>query len=438
MKHARVIVETVAVWLVVTLGVLGAASAKKPAMVKVRIDTTPPGANIYVDDKADGMQGQTSSGSPVRLPKGTHRLILELDGHQPFEQSVNLVQGQKLLFKLQALPARLEIKPLATNQNSLGGEVFVDGTLSGNVPTKLEVTPGKHTIEVRRPGFLVYTDQIEVKTGETRQLLVSLTAEQKASPTSGSLRITAAATAEVTIDGQARGPSPVLVDSLTPGDHLVEVQPTDAKLKPYRKNVRVAAGQTGLVEAKFEAAPPPEIGVPVAIVPRNTDNTYVVTMGKAQSCQTPCTVHVEPGRQIIIVAGPGSRQFKQELTIPSSPTQVSVQHLTLGKTVAGVLQAAYALPSFISGCILANQAVAEGNTLYAAGYGFLAFTGATTIVSAAATLGTIKLNKASVIGVGPVQTQNQSQAASSVRLLAAGVGPTADKAGAISTVRFAF
>ena len=227
---------------------LGGEAQARSSLVKVYIDSAPPRANVYVDGKDNGILGQTSAGDPLKLPKGAHRLQLELDGYKPFDQTVNLSKGQHLTFQLQPEPARLEIKPPGTNQNSLGGEIFIDGTQVGTVPAKLEVSVGKHTIEVRRPGFLVYTEQLDVKLGENRQLLVPLFAEQKAliSPAPvaapiaasaplpvtaavgapGSLMISAALPAEVTVDAQLRGQAPILVDNLTPGDHLVELQPT--------------------------------------------------------------------------------------------------------------------------------------------------------------------------------------------------------------------
>lgn len=435
MRHRRLILGHVALGLLAVILSAGAAQGKKPSLVKVFLNSSPPNANIYIDSKESGLLGQTGAADPLRLPPGPHRVLLELEGYRPFDQQVNLSRGQHLVFKLQPEPAHLDIRPPGTNPNSLGGEIFIDATPAGTVPTKLEISAGKHTVEVRRPGYLVYTEQIEVKTGENRQLLVTIFPEPKTAATTGSLTITAPGPAEITLDNQPRGAAPLLVDNLAPGDHLIEIQPADKGLQPWRRTVRIAAGQQGRVEATFApvvAAVDP--GVPVSVVPRNTKETYVVTLGNAQSCQTPCSLRALPGRQVISVAGPGSKFFRSELSIPNTPTQVTVQHFTLGRSIAGAILLAYGLPSLIASSVAANDAVVAGRTFEAIGYGSLAFSGATSALSAIATLGTIKLNRASVEGLGQVSALSRPR----LNLLAAGINPTPDRTGAVAGVSFAY
>ena len=401
--------------------------------------------------KESGILGQTGESEPLKLPKGAHRLLLELEGYKPLEQTVNLSKGQHLTFKLQAEPARLEIKPPGTNQNSLGGEIFIDGTQVATVPAKLEVSVGRHTIEVRRPGFLVYTDQIDIKQGENRQLLVPLFAEQRAASTPppppvfvpvpvaapaqvgapGSLMISAALPSEIMVGAQLRGQAPLLVENLTPGDHLVELQPTDRRLQPWRRNVRVVTNQQHRVAATFGEI---DAGVPLSIVLRNQDDTYVVTLGQAQSCQTPCNLRALPGRQIISVAGPGSKLFRSEITIPTTPAQITVQHLTLGKAIGGAIALAYGMPSLIASTVATNDRIRDGKTLEAIAYGSLAFSGASSALAAIITLATIKINRASVERMGQVSALPRPK----LRLLASGITPTADRTGAVAGVSFSY
>src|SRR5262249_55173890 len=108
-----------------------------------------------------------------------------------------------------------------------------------------------------------------------------------------------------------RGPSPVLVENLSPGDHVVEIRPKGSNYQPWRRNVRVTAGQQGAAYATFTANPPPppapppppgEPALPVAFVPRSTDNTYVVTLPNNQSYATPCTLQLPANKQILSVS----------------------------------------------------------------------------------------------------------------------------------------
>jgi len=49
------------------------------------------------------------------------------------------------------------------------GEVFLDGSSVGVSPplNRIELAPGKHSVEVRNASFPAYTVQIETETGKT-------------------------------------------------------------------------------------------------------------------------------------------------------------------------------------------------------------------------------------------------------------------------------
>ena len=137
---------------------------------------------------------------------------------------------------------------------------------------------------------------------------------------------------------------------------------------------------------------------------------------------------------MISVAGPGSKFFRSELTLPNSPAQVTVQHFTLGKAIGGAIALAYGMPSLIASGIATNDRIRDGNTLEAIAYGSLAFTGASSALSAIITLATIKLNRASVDRMGQISALPKSK----LRFLASGITPTADRTGAVAGLHFSF
>ena len=57
--------------------VVSAAHAQ-PAMPRITVNTTPPGARVYVDGKDKGLACQSGPSCKPRMAKGTHRLLLEL------------------------------------------------------------------------------------------------------------------------------------------------------------------------------------------------------------------------------------------------------------------------------------------------------------------------------------------------------------------------
>ena len=64
---------------------------------------------------------------------------------------------------------------------------------AGSVPVPVEVPSGKHLIEVRKQGYRVFSETVELRAGDTRTLWVTLQAEVRA----GSLLVAADAQALV-------------------------------------------------------------------------------------------------------------------------------------------------------------------------------------------------------------------------------------------------
>jgi hypothetical protein len=128
---------------------------------------------------------------------------------------------------------------LNVNTNPPGAEVEIDGKRAGVTPLTIALKAGPHKVDLRG-------------SGEPRTLPVTITAGTQATqyielpsaaPTGmGQLQIrTEPAGANVTVDGVARGRSPVLVDNLRPGDHQVVLE---SDYGAVRHTVNVAAATT--------------------------------------------------------------------------------------------------------------------------------------------------------------------------------------------------
>lgn len=55
-----------------------------------------------------------------------------------------------------------------------GGEVYADGQFYGNAPATLKLTPGKHTIAVKMPGFKEWSREISADSGSDAHLTADL------------------------------------------------------------------------------------------------------------------------------------------------------------------------------------------------------------------------------------------------------------------------
>lgn len=143
---------------------------------QVSVESTPPGAVVFVDDKGKGAMGVTPL--DFKLLPGEYTVIVELKGYEPVRQRLNLQKGQggqvsvRLVSSDRVGAVRLFI-------SETGAQVKVDGRPVGNAPLSepVRLPAGKHQIEVIKPGFGVYNQLVEVRAGAEEKLTVDLSEE---------------------------------------------------------------------------------------------------------------------------------------------------------------------------------------------------------------------------------------------------------------------
>lgn len=289
-------IRIVAYALMVALCAIAHPALAQQVAPRMTIDSIPPGANVFVDG---ALQGQSGPNFKVRISKGLHKIRLELEGHKPLEQTVTISTAQRLAFQLEKAASRLDIKFPATNDAAKGGEVFVDGAPAGAVPVLVDLPPGRHLVEVRKPGQKAYTETVELKAAETRSVWVTMQADQRV----GSLLIAADVTADVLVDGQPRGQAPIVVDNLNEGEHLVEVRRAEPSAPPWRQTVRVAGNQQTKVFAQTTPPPPAQGSL---MVVTNVPDVEVFIDGAAKgTAGTP--INVAPGQHSVMVQSKGHK-----------------------------------------------------------------------------------------------------------------------------------
>jgi len=194
----------------------------------IRLEVTPRETQVFIDgyiagtvDDFDGVFQR------LRLPPGSHRITLYLDGYHTVTQNLYLAPGanQKVTFKLEPLSAgeTAEPPPVAAepqdqdqDQNQVevlpqrsaprpgqayqgpppqtetasrfgtlsirvlpgDAEVFVDGERwaapNGQDRMTVQLSEGRHHVEVRKDGFDQYQEDVLIRRGATLPLNVSL------------------------------------------------------------------------------------------------------------------------------------------------------------------------------------------------------------------------------------------------------------------------
>jgi hypothetical protein len=136
----------------------------------VNVTTEPPGAAVYVDDKAAGSVGTTPWGNV--LPPGKHKLWVEKPGFSPIEREIDVAVGDK---KALDLPLeRLPYGVLVVKANVPGARVYLDGRSLGAAPIDEHVGPGTHALRVVADDMKDYNEVVEIRRGQTTKALVRL------------------------------------------------------------------------------------------------------------------------------------------------------------------------------------------------------------------------------------------------------------------------
>lgn len=128
---------------------------------EVMITSQPPGAYLYINDRANGSIGQTPH--RIKLLPGTYQLIAELDGYVPAEQQLKLEEGASSQVLI-TLYSESEVAPVRFMINRPDAQVYVDRRLRGKSPLfdPILIRQGVREIRVTKPGFKPWVKQVNV------------------------------------------------------------------------------------------------------------------------------------------------------------------------------------------------------------------------------------------------------------------------------------
>jgi hypothetical protein len=220
--------------------VLFAAREQLPSQIQVKTD--PSGAAVYCDGKSFG-------NSPTLLPglkAGSHIVVAEKDGYRTARETVSVSEGERapLNIKLQQVSALVII-----HTDPEGAEVEIDGVSQGTTPVLItNLTPGKYRVKLQIPGFQAKEVELNAPNRTPVKLSVSLNSD--------SAKLTIDSTpsnATVTLNGIAKGNTPVTLDRIPAGNVTLELAAPGCA--PYKQILTLSAGQDEDITAVLKAIP---------------------------------------------------------------------------------------------------------------------------------------------------------------------------------------
>lgn len=190
-----------------------------PGFGTVLFESTPPGAEVLVDDKK-----VTVPPTGLVLRGGTHEIEARLPGHVPFARKLNVASGQRTLVQ-----AKLEPGGELHLRSSIAATVYADGKAVGATPIAAVLLPGQRHLVLRsqRP-FLMHELAVTIRAGERVDRKLDF----------GTVEVTAPGVVALPRGGPKAG---VRAFATVPGKHQVTLR---HNTEEKTVEVEVAAGKT--------------------------------------------------------------------------------------------------------------------------------------------------------------------------------------------------
>lgn len=233
----------------------------KPGRFAVKIDSAPPGAAIYINDKACPALGVTPWTG--KLNPGDYTVIIEAPGYDPASKPFKVARVRKtqemfvpLVKKLD--PPKIDVRADA-DKNVAGATVVLDGQPQGQAPMVITTTAGRHQVQLKKEGFEDYSTWVETKENQVQTFAPTI--KEIAKPKYGIVVVDAdVADAEVYIDGNKHPDNtPAVINNVIEGVHVIEVR--KAPGLPWKQTVEVKAGLQTKVRADLAAQMNGGVGV---------------------------------------------------------------------------------------------------------------------------------------------------------------------------------
>lgn len=309
--------------LVSSVGAVALCIASMPAWSQtrraVRIQSTPPGATVRVDNATAPPLGQTPLARAM-IAQGPHRLFFDLPGYVQGTLDVTVAARNPRPFALSLVQGGNVYVAADVD----GAPIFLDGTQVGVTPGRLNnVPPGAHIIELRMEGREPLRETVNVTSGTLAT--VNVTLRPRVAPT-GSVRVIVAnpngpvpADLQVTLDGTPLTGTPPSSDAVQPGTHIIQV--SAGGFRSTRREITVTAGQAQAVAIDLEVAAATagslRVIVPVAGAQAFLDGeALTLTSGRVDQAS------VSPGQHTVRVTAPGRDPVVREVAIVAGQQRV--------------------------------------------------------------------------------------------------------------------
>ncbi|MEZ4237010.1 MAG: PEGA domain-containing protein [Myxococcota bacterium] len=224
-----------------------AMAAIRDKVVLVDLTSDPPGARVYVDRKELGSVGTTPT--TFALAPGSYTFIFEADGH------ADVTTEPYTLGKLGTTTAVTASLPTITGHVTIAGDDGAtvhlgseDGPVLCVTPCDVDLPVGQRLLYYQKEGYRSQPSLVQVAEGQSLRVSAELL------QVTGSIRVEADQRgALVRVDGVDRGFTPTVINGVSAGKRVVEVEKTG--FQTWRQEVDVPKdGQIDLGRVRLQLA----------------------------------------------------------------------------------------------------------------------------------------------------------------------------------------
>ena len=275
------------------------ATVKTLWPVSLTINSTPPGAKVYINSTYKGETPLTLNLSP-----GTYEVKLIKEGYQEYTTTVTLSAGESKTLNIDLTPnyAHLTIK-----SDPSGAKVYINGNYKGKTPLTLELEPRTYDVKLTKQDYEEYTTTVTLSPGEEKTISATLT------PEFGFLTVTSEPSgAKVYVDDNYIGETPINQYKLSTGEHKVKVEKSG--YATFTKTITIKPGETTSVKATLT---PLKATLKITSKPSGAK----VYINGTYKDETPLTLELEPGTYTIKLTKDGYEDYTVTIELQAGETK---------------------------------------------------------------------------------------------------------------------
>ncbi len=229
--------------------------AKGPVFGVVNINSLPPGADIFVNDKETG----NSTPAQIQLQPGKYTIKLKKSGYLSYLENIALKGNDTLTLqaRLNKQEAKLLYSLLRVKSNPAGARVNIDNIKkTWTTPCNIRLPEGRYRIRLIKKGYESAVINRIITANETTSVSLNLKKKKKKEnilPVRGDsyLKITVNPWAKIYIDGKYIETTPIARPiKLKSGNHTIRL--SNPNFKSWRKIINFKPGETKTLEVNLK------------------------------------------------------------------------------------------------------------------------------------------------------------------------------------------